>query len=152
MSTLLIPAIARLEGETWLFILIPVAFLIVFPLIWCGVIKLMSLVSGWAALARPFAAGDRPVTGEEHQRVTAMLGVVSYKRCLTLHLAADGLFIETWRLLSIGHPRLFIPWSAMRKDKPVRVFWLKFQRYTIGSPVITTVTLPAALLDRMPVA
>lgn len=144
--------LAEIGAEFWLFLLIPLAFLIIFPLIWCGVVKLLSVVSGWAALARQFPAGERPVSGEEHRRVTAMVGSVSYKRSLTLHLAADGLFVETGKLFSIGHPRLFIPWSAVRRREPVRLFWMSYQRYSIGDPVVATVVFPSGLLDRMPVA
>lgn len=144
--------IAELGGEFWLFLLIPLAFLIVFPLIWCGVLKLLSLVSGWAALGRQFPAGERPVSGEEHRWVSGMVGSVRHKGTLTLRLAPDGLFMETGRLFSIGHPRLFIPWSAMRKGEPMRFLWMKSQRYTIGDPVVANIVLPEGLLDRMPIA
>lgn len=152
MKTIHSLPLAEFEAEFWLFLLIPIAFLIVFPLIWCGVLKLLSVVSGWAALARQFPAGERPVSGEEHRWVTAMVGSVSYKRALTLHLAADGLFIETGKLFSIGHPRLFIPWSTMRKGEPARLFWMSYQRYRVGDPLVATMVFPSGLLDRMPVA
>jgi hypothetical protein len=116
------------------------------------VVKLISFVGGWAALGRQFPAGARPVSGEEHRWVSGMVGSARYRGTLTLHLAQDGLFMETGRLFSIGHPRLFIPWSAMRKDKLLRFLWVTSQRYTIGDPVVATVVLPAGLLDRMPIA
>jgi hypothetical protein len=132
----------------WLIYAIIGGFLVVFPLLWCFVVWLLSQIGGWKHLARRYAAGNRRVTGERCSGIQGMVGSVSYRFILTLHFNAGGFFIEVMPLFKIGHPRLFIPWSAVSARNPCRVFWWKAERLSIGQPVIATITLPAGLLAR----
>jgi hypothetical protein len=130
----------------WLPFAIIGGFLIVFPLFWCGVVRLLSEVGGWQRLARRYVAGDLAVTGERFRGVTGLVGAVSYRSVLTLHFNADGFFIEVMPFFRIGHPRLFIPWSEIGERIPSRTLWWKGERLSIGHPAIGTITLPAKLL------
>lgn len=132
----------------WLIFAIIGGFLIVFPLFWCFVVWLISHVGGWQRLARHYAAGDRPVTGQRCSGVQGMVGWASYRGTLTLHFNAEGFFMEVMPLFKIGHRRLFIPWSEISARSPHRVFWWKTERLSIGQPAVNTITLPAALLEQ----
>lgn len=121
------------------------------PLFWCAVVWLLSHVSGWQTLARSFGAGTRPVTGTPYHFVTGMVGWVSYRHVLTLHVAADGLFLEVMPLFRIGHPRLFIPWTQIGGRRPARVLFWTAERFEVGQPPAGVVTLPPGYLkDRAP--
>lgn len=129
----------------WLPLLIIPVFFIVFPLFWCFVVKMISVVGGWGRLAKRFAAGDKAVTGKSFQMVTGMVGLSSYRNMLTIHFAEDGFFLDVMPIFRVGHPRLFIPWTAISNHKSVnRVLW-KATKLWIGSPSVGTVHLPSAL-------
>ncbi len=122
-------------------------FLVVFPLFWCGVVWLLSRMGGWHHLATRYAAGNRPVAGACHGGVTGMVGGVSYRGVLTVHFVPEGFFLEVMVLFRIGHPRLFIPWAAVSGRQARRVLWWNAVSLSVGQPVISTVTLPAKLLE-----
>ena len=123
-------------------------FFIVFPLFWCLVVWMLSRGSGWHRLAARHASGSRPVTGVTCGGVTGMVGGGSYRGTLTLHFDTDGFFLEVMPLFRIGHPRVFIPWSEISGRQPFTVLWWKAVRLSVGQPVIATISLPAALLEK----
>lgn len=88
-------------NPAWLVPAIIAGFAIGFPLFWYAVVWFLSLAGGWQRLARDYAAGSRSVFG--------MVGWVSYRFVLTVHVAGDGIFIAVMPLFRIGHPPLFIP-------------------------------------------
>lgn len=132
----------------WLVFAIVGGFLVVFPLFWCVVVWILSRASGWHRLAARFACGGRLMTGARHRGVTGMVGLVSYRGTLTLHFDTDGFFMEVMPLFRIGHQRLFIPWSEISGRMPRRVLWWKSVSLSVGQPVISTITLPADLVDK----
>lgn len=133
---------------SWLPFAILGAFLVVFPLFWCGVVWLIAQISGWPRLAQRYAAGNRPLAGERAGGVRGMIGGASYKGTLTLHFNAEGFFIEVMPIFKIGHPRLFIPWSEITGWQPVQLFWWKSARLSVGNPVLGTITLPLDLVQK----
>lgn len=139
---------AAAPDSVWLVISIIGGFIIVFPAFWCFVVWLLSQVGGWSRLALRFSASQRlrQPAGTRHSGLTGMVGVVSYRNVLTLHVDRDGFFLEVMALFRIGHPRLFIPWSEITGRKPRQVLWWKAETLSIGSPVIATITLPAGLI------
>jgi|JI6StandDraft_1071083.scaffolds.fasta_scaffold00592_12 hypothetical protein len=132
----------------WLIFAIVGGFFVAFPLFWCLVVWILSRASGWHRLAARFASGGRLITGARHSGVTGMVGLVSYRGVLTLHFEPDGFFLEVMTLFRVGQPRLFIPWSEVTERKPHQVLWWKSVSLSIGQPVITTITLPADLLEK----
>ncbi|MDZ4405430.1 hypothetical protein [Prosthecobacter sp.] len=132
----------------WLIFAIVGGFLVVFPLFWCLVVWILSRVSGWHRLAARHASASRPVTGARHDGVTGMVGGVSHRGTLTLHFDTEGFFLEVMPLFRIGHPRLFIPWSEITGRRPFAVLWWKAMRLSVGQPIIATITLPTALVEK----
>ncbi len=130
----------------WLPFAIIGAFCIVFPAFWCAVVWLISRIGGWRALAKRYRSGDRPVKGEMANSVLGMVGLASYRYTLVAHFTDDGFFLETMILFRIGHPRLFIPWSDIAEVRPTKWMLIESTRLTVGSPRVSTITLPSKLL------
>ena len=144
--------LATLPNPVWPILAITGGFLIIFPVLWCLIVWIMSYVGGWQRLARRYAAGVRPVVGEQRSGFAGMAGVVTYRSVLTLHLNREGFFVEVMPLFRIGHPRLFIPWSEISAREPYWVLFWKAERLTIGRPPAATLTLPKDLLARYPIS
>ncbi len=131
------------SNPLWLTLWIIGGFVIVFPVLWCLIVWFLSHLGGWQRLARSYAAGSRPVTGERRSGVWGMVGWVSYRFVLTLHFTAEGFFIEVMPLFRIGHPRLFIPWTAISARSSSRLLWFRTETLKVGRPLIGSITLPA---------
>src|SRR5688572_3377228 len=101
---------------SWLLALIPVGFLIGFPLLWAAVVFLLSRMSGWSTLARTYGARE-PFAGTLQRRCSGTLGIVGYNKCLALGANELGLHISVPRIFAIGHPALFVPWSEIRASR-----------------------------------
>jgi hypothetical protein len=86
------------------------AFPIFFIGLWCGVCYLAAFLSGWQRLARHYAASVPPA-GAEFLFRGGSIGWFSYRGCLHLAAAPDGLFLWLFRPFSVGYRRLFIPWN-----------------------------------------
>jgi hypothetical protein len=141
-----------IDGSTLLMIAaIIMGFLIVFPLFWCAIVLLLAHAGGWQKLARHYRAGNRPLSGTPHVGVMGMVGWVSYRFVLKVHVADEGFFLEVMPLFRVGHPRLFIPWGAISDRRPVSFAFWKTERVSIGNPVTTVITLPQGVLPAAPV-
>lgn len=129
----------------FLLILIP-AILVGFVLIWSGVLWLLAWLSGWRQLARHYRCPDVPKGGPTRP-LWAMLGPVSHRGTLTIQTAPEGLYLTMIVFMRMGHPSLLIPWSAIKRqglDQGILINWVTLD---LGTPKITTLRLPAALVD-----
>jgi hypothetical protein len=126
--------------------IIALAPLVAIPLIGSLVCLLLSLVSGWQRLAARYPA-TQPAHGTRLRAQSAGIGGVSYRNCLTIHVAADGLFLSMPFILRVGHAPLFIPWHAVSKQETVKFLWSEMVRLEIGSPPIARVQLDPRVLE-----
>lgn len=133
------------SDQTLLIAFIVIAFSISFPLIWCGVVLLISRLGGWNRLAKRFAAGERRPGGVRHAGIFGRIGMMSYKFTLIVHFVPEGFFLETSPFFRIGHPRLFIPWSEVRRCERRKLVFRDVTELSIGSPELAKVTLALEL-------
>ena len=75
------------------------------------------------------------------------LGWVNYNSCLTIHSGPEGIRLAVWAPFRLGHPPLFIPWSAMHKATTKRLFWMETVSVELGSPKIATLQLPKKIFE-----
>ena len=118
-----------------------VGFVLLFTLLWCGICLLLAHLGGWQVLAQRFRA-TAPPGGTRHAGVTARIGGVNYKTALTVHSGAQGIHLAVFALLKMGHPDLFIPWSAIEGREQVDFLWAHATRLSVGG---TSITLPREL-------
>ena len=129
-----------------LVILIVLLFPLAFGGMWCGVLLLLSRLSGWHRLAQHFAS-DRLPDGTRFQWQSGYLGLISYRHCLNITVAANGLHLAVSLPFRIGHPNLLIPWQAIGPRSDERFFWHSLSRMEIGRPALATLKLPASVMD-----
>ena len=114
--------------DSLLVTLIPLMFLIFFPLFWCAIVFLISRF-GWAQLADEFAT-DRgvPSDGEVSQFQSMRLGSLflgrNYNNIVTIGVSEKGLFLgPSLFLFRVGHRDLLIPWSKIDRIEPGTFLW-----------------------------
>jgi len=114
-------------------ILVILAFLIVFPLFWCGVVYLISLF-GWQKLAE-FYATNQPMP-PDLQSASGRINLSRYNHTLRLKADERGLWLKTMLLFSPGHKPLFIPWSAVEHYEGSDSFWLYKSKFRVRGVTI----------------
>jgi hypothetical protein len=122
------------------------AALVLLVLLWGAICFGLAAAGGWRLLASRYRAAEPPY-GMPHRRVAARIGRLDYGSTLTVYVAADGLFLVPMMLLRFGHPRLFIPWSAVTAREELRFTRRPSVRLSIGQPTLTTLDLPQRLVD-----
>ncbi len=60
---------------------------------------------GWGKLAEVYGTNNPP-TGQITKGETIQVGAVTYKRCVTLGVADEGLYVSIWRKTAL------IPWAG----------------------------------------
>jgi hypothetical protein len=99
-------------------ILLIVAIVLAAPMVfvgfWMGVCWLLALMGGWRGLAARYRVDSEPRPST--QRVSGMLGLVSYNGVLELAASKMGLDLRVMMLFRAGHPPLRIPWADIRVE------------------------------------
>lgn len=123
-------------------LLIPIGFI----LIWSLVCVLLAWLGGWQRLARHYRCRHVP-KGQPISTFVAMLGPVNHRGTLTIQAAPEGLYLSMMVLFRMGHPPLLIPWQAVKPQRSEQGLLIKWLALDLGDPKITTLRLPAALVD-----
>jgi hypothetical protein len=122
-------------------VLIIVAFPFFFVGMWSGVCLLLSSLGGWRRLSKSFPATGSP-HGTQFYMQTGMVGVVSYRSTLVIHTTPDGFYLSVVLPFRLGHPPMFIPWSAVRNAKAWSFLWVDGVAFEVGEPSVGKLRLP----------
>ena len=134
------------KPPVWLIVVMPLLFLILFPLMWCGVLWINSRLSGWNRLARHYRT-DKIPSGKLFSRVQGHIGLVSYRAVLECTANGEGLFLRPAALFRFAHPLLFIPWTEMHDVRRSALLWIPLVRAEIGHPRLAGPRLAARVFD-----
>ena len=133
-----------------LIVLIVVAFIIAFPIIWIVTVWLISL-GGWAQLAQRYRAPlSLPPAASRHKWL-GQYGFVNrarYGNALILTAHETGLLLETVPLFRINHPPLFIPWEAFHNASLVTFRHHELVQLEVGHPTVATIRIPYAFVEQ----
>ena len=129
------------ESDLWFFVFFPFYFVG----LWCLVCYTISIVGGWKRLARKYPRREEP-KGRKFSMASASLGFFcNYNGCLTIHGCKEGVDLAVWGLFRIGHPPIFLPWSALERVTPGKFLWIKWVKIEVGSPMVTTLKISEGL-------
>lgn len=91
-----------------------------------------------AGRALPF---HESAIGRLAKQETVKIGAVVYKRCVTLGVSDEGLYVSTW-----GKSAL-IPWDAFTGVGHATLYWQKLPMLTVGDPPVASIVVPVAVFD-----
>lgn len=134
----------------WLLALIPLSFLIGFPLIWVSVVFLLSRLSGWSKLAQTYRE-QQPFVGQLHRRCSATLGLVGYNKTLVLGANEHGLHLAVPRIFALGHPPLFVPWADVEAERG-KTLWVQTVGLRLGKTQPVTLKMQRRFADPLEAA
>ena len=97
---------------------------------------------GWGKLAEVYGS-NKPPTGQITKGETIQVGAVTYKRCVTLGVADEGLYVSIWRKTAL------IPWTEFKGIGQATLYWQKVPMLTVGDPPVATMTVPLQTFDVM---
>jgi len=105
----------------------PLASLLFFITFWCGIIALLSKLSGWGALATHYAHSGKPV-GDKYSFQSMGMGFVKFFRvnygsCLTTYISEDALYLKIMPLFKLGHKTLSIPLTEIEVQQSRFLFF-----------------------------
>ncbi len=110
-------------------------FLTVFPVffigMWFFVLKMLSMMSGWAKLAEQFHCSGT-FEGRLRRFQSARIRQVNFSGCLNIGVCEEGLYLVPAIFFHAFHKPLLIPWSEIVAE-PFQKFLLKGHRVTIES-------------------
>ena len=107
--------------------------------------RLFAHLSGLDQLVDVYPARTEPA-GTKHTWQTVQIGPVVYRRCVTVHVGAEGLHLWV-RPPFRTYPRLFIPWSEFSAVHAATLHWQRALRLSIGRPAVTTIACVGKLLQ-----
>jgi hypothetical protein len=128
---------------SWLLIFLPLFYVVM----WYGVLRLIAFLTGWTRFAERYPGVSTP-TGERVRASTLGVGWGSYNNCVRFVADEEGLHISLWRIFSIGHAPLFIPWSEMHFESTRKVWgWGKTVKVSVGTPRVGQLQLPQRVFE-----
>lgn len=130
--------------NTLIVVLIVVAALALALSIGGFVVLLLYLISkgGWGQLKQRYRV-EQPPGGTVIRRQTVKVGLVTFKRCITVGIADEGLYLSMWRTT------VLIPWSELAAAGETTLFWRRVPVLAVGQPQVTTLTFEHDLIARM---
>ena len=129
-----------------LILIIITTFFIVFPLLWMGIVFMISFMSGWQSLAQRYATIIEAPTNTRSM-ASGMVGFSRYNNVLKVGLSDRGIYLSVFILFRPGHKPLFVPWSDISEVRQVDYFFRKMYNIKIGSPRIATLKLPVSYFE-----
>lgn len=124
------------------------AIILYIGIVWCLAMKFLAWAGGWQRLAKAFPASGIP-EGQKLGLRWIKVGWIDYNGCVSYVVNSAGLHVSLWPLFNLGHPPLFIPWSAMRVERVGKEFLRRGQviKLTVGEPVVARICVPEAVFE-----
>jgi hypothetical protein len=97
---------------------------------------------GWRRLTEVYPT-SKPPRGQTVTGQTVQIGAVTYKRCVTLGIADEGLYVTIWRKTVLIH------WTVLKRIGEATLYWQKVPMLTISDPPVATMTVPVAVFQMM---
>ena len=125
--------------------ILPLAFFLVFPLFWSGVVWVIAQM-GWARLARHYQT-DAQTTSRRFRFTSGAVGLSNYNSALHVGIEPEGLHLSVPLLFRPGHPPLLIPWEDIVDVRKRSMLWMTNYALQIGTPHVGTVAVQEKVLQ-----
>ena len=104
-------------------------------------------MSHLSKIAERYSTCDPP-KGETLTKQTLQIGLVRYRKCVTIHMDTQGFYFCVHMVFS-KHPQIFIPWKEFRDIQESSIYQKQAKQFSIGEPVVGTVRIPEEIFNKM---
>lgn len=109
----------------------PILGVFLFAVAWLGLDYVLSVQSGWRALAEQFPASSRPA-GSRMRWQVVRFGVIPEAGVTNLISSPKGLYVYAGLLYRSFRPPILIPWPVIAVAREVRELWWKRYEVTVA--------------------
>jgi hypothetical protein len=109
--------------------------------------RLFANASGLTNIAGRFPASPLPPEAGLSKQ-TVQIGAVRFRRCVTVHADAAGLYLLV-RVVFSKYPAVCIPWNEMRDFRESKVYGRPAIQFSVGEPSLGTVRIPLELFEKI---
>ncbi len=125
-------------------------FIVVFPIFWCGVVGLISVIGGWRTLAAHYAVPTFGGTVLSHA-TTGRLGLANYRNVLKVGWSEQGLHLGVMVFFRPFHPPLCIPWQDVTRRTQGKFLFFAWDMLEVqGVKVALVTSLLAPIAAKLP--
>ncbi len=125
-------------------------FLVVFPLFWCAVVALISVLSGWNRLAAQYAVPEFTGTVLAHN-ATARIGLARYRGVLKVAWSEQGLHLGVMIFFRPLHPPLCIPWRDIASREQRKFLFIEWDVIEVqGVKIALSAPVLGPVANRLP--
>jgi hypothetical protein len=130
----------------------PLVFIPFFVLLWCGILFLIAVFSGWVTLSRRFRltsvfTGPTWEFRSAYMRWTSRCG-----NCLSIGADTAGLKLSVFFLFRPGHPPLFVPWGEISVARRRDFLFIRRVKLLLGREEQIPFVISGGLADRIQAA
>lgn len=122
----------------WLPVAIIGGFLVIFPLFWLAICRLLALF-GWDALAARYRFDGAFPDGTQRFGAASLSIAgrwrwlpVNYNNCTVMVIRPEALYIRVWRIFGVGHPPLKLPWRAITSIEQTSILFFPVRAVTLA--------------------
>jgi hypothetical protein len=103
--------------------------------------KAFNRLGGYDSLAERFPGGPEPPGQRWEDRCVQFGRSMRYDWCVTVIVAAGGLWLQARPPLQGTQLAIFVPWNGIRAAEPTMLYWRKAVRLTCGEPAAGVITV-----------
>ena len=91
-------------------------------------------LGGYDSLAERFPGGPEPRGAAVGEPLRPVRRSMRYDWCVTIVVAADGLWLQARPPLQGTQAAIFVPWAEIRAAETTMLYWRRAVRLTCGEP------------------
>jgi hypothetical protein len=103
--------------------------------------RLFNRYSGYDELAARFPGGPEPQGARWERQHVAFPHSMRYRWCVTIVVTPEGLWLQARPPAQGVQAAIMVPWAAMVRVEPTRLYWMQAARITCGEPAVGRVTV-----------
>lgn len=111
-----------------------------FALVGCFTLLVLAFLGDWGILAKSFRAREKP-RGKYFYLRSSAVGMVGYRRMLTVGVTDKGLYLSVLFPFRPLHPPLLIPWSEIKEVHENKFYSWRNYYLSIGYPEWASITI-----------
>jgi hypothetical protein len=105
-------------------------------------------ISGWANLTGVYGTSKLPDGGRVFRSANLRVGPVRWRRCVTVGILPEGLYLEL-KVFARHYPPVLIPWRDIVRVTDTRLYWFRAKELRFSQPQTPPVTVQLNVFQEM---